>query len=224
MREFEWRDEVRLILLGKSGVGKSETGSGILGPDSMAFEYCPSFCPVTEKCQREHVKRFGAKNIYVTDTPGIITSNSGTSKGSNSGEILNSLEMNTPGPNVFLLVLRADVRFTSEDVDVLKTVEEMFGEEIFKYLIIVFTRGNQLKNSDRSVDDKLDELPKEFQELYRKCHGRYVAIENPGPENNIIEYYRLDKERQRDVRTLFEGIYQLLCDNDWSYYSAQKRK
>ena len=192
-----------------------------MGPSRLAFEYHPSFCPVTETCQREHVKRFGA-NIYVTDTPGIITSKSGKSDDSSSKEIINCLDMNTPGPNVFLYVLRADVRFTSEDIDALKAVEEMFGVEIFKYMIIVFTRGGRLKNSDRSIDDKLDEMPKEFQELYQKCHGRYVPIENPGPQPNSIEYKRIDIERQRDIRTLFESIYELLCDNNWSYYSVQK--
>ena len=141
---------------------------------------------------------------------------------SRAKNIIKCLDMNGPGPNVFLYILRADVRFDSEDVDALKAMADVFGEEIFRYMIIVFTRGNQLKSSDRSVDDKLKEMPKEFQELYQKCHGRYVTIENPGPEQNGMEYIAKDRQRQRDISNLVETIYQLLCDNNWTYYSNGK--
>ena len=160
--------------------------------------------------------------LHVTDTPGIITSKEDKNNDSNIKEIIKCLDMNAPGPNVFLYILRADVRFDSEDVDALKAMAGVFGEEVFRYMIIVFTRGKQLKSSDRSVDDKLKEMPKEFQELYQKCHGRYVTIENPGPEQNGMEYIAKDRQRQRDISNLVETIYQLLCDNNWTYYSNRK--
>lgn len=125
---------------------------------------------------------------------------------------------------MFLFVLRADVRFTEEDVDALNAVEKLFGEDIYKYMIIVFTRGRELDESDHSVEEKVNEMPDEFQKLYQKCRGRYVTIENPGPcaAESDYNYLTRDRERQKCVRNLFEIIYQLLCDNNWSHYSSHK--
>ena len=214
-----WDDEVRLVLLGKTGVGKSETGSGILN-EREAFKFDSTFCSVTKSCSRKSAPRYGTV-FHVTDTPGIIDRKSGTLNIRAPIEVLKCLELNKPGPHVFLFVLRADVRFTNEEVEALNNVEKYFGEEIFRYMIIVFTRGDALENSFRTIDDMLGEMPEEFVRLYERCAGRCVTIENPGSTSSW-DYAKKNRKRQSQLRDLFNCIRQLLAENNWSFFSANK--
>jgi predicted GTPase len=62
-------EEVRIILVGKTGAGKSATGNTLLGETVFHSEVSNS--SITKKCTRGSAKRFGHR-LLVVDTPGLF--------------------------------------------------------------------------------------------------------------------------------------------------------
>lgn len=160
-------------MIGKTGVGKSAVGNTIVG--KKIFHSSASAQSVTENCQIERVK--GSRMIHVVDTPGILD----TSKSAESikKEIAKCIQVTSPGPHAFLLVIQVG-RFTKEEENCVQALEKLFGPEASNYMIVLFTRGDELQGT---IQQYVQAGHPKLREIIRRCGNRYIVFNNKKRRN-----------------------------------------
>ncbi|KAJ8312319.1 hypothetical protein KUTeg_009692 [Tegillarca granosa] len=123
---------------------------------------------VTEKCRVEQANRVGLA-ITVVDTPGLFDKRSTNATVAN--KIVKCTEMILPGPHAVILVIRVG-RFTQEEQDTVKHFADHFGEEVFRYIIVLFTRRDDLEAEGVTMEEFIEKSTNELQTILSKCGDR----------------------------------------------------
>lgn len=189
---------LRIVMIGKTGVGKSAVGNTIIG--RKLFQSSASTRSVTETCGKERATT--SREIHVVDTPGILD----TSRCAESinKEIAKCISMSSPGPHAFLLVIQIG-RFTKEEENSVEALEKLFGPEASKYMIVLFTRGDELKG--RTIQDYIRNGHPKLREVINRCGNRYHVFNNKK---------RCDR---RQVVHLIEKIDDMVATNGGKHFS-----
>lgn len=176
--------ELRIVLMGGSFVGKTSVLNTIL-------KITQEFSNSKKSLMREG--EVDKRRVILIDTPGwwpyaYVKETSESVK----QEIMSSVSMCSPGPHAVLLVLQSGAAFTEAQRRSVKEHMELLGRNVWKYCIVVFTRGEWMGTP--TAEEHIESEGEALQWLINKCENRY----------HVLNY--MEQGDREQVRELMEKV------------------
>lgn len=177
--------ELRLLLLGWKGVGKSSVGNAILG--RRYFESGQE----TELCLRRQALVSG-RRVTIVDTPGWDWFSVRRTPKRIRQESQRGAALLRPGPHTLLLVLPVVSSLTARKRrTLLSHIETLFGDGACLHTMVLFSCGDWLGRTP--IEEHILRGGRELQRLLEYCGNYYHVLDSKTPGKDRSVSVLLDK-------------------------------
>ncbi|XP_063066550.1 GTPase IMAP family member 8-like [Engraulis encrasicolus] len=194
--------EFRIVLLGYRLSGKSSSGNTILGREEFDLKR-------TAQC----VKRQGevaGRQLTVVEAPAWkMDENLQDTPELTKQEIVLSVSVCPPGPQIFLLHVDVADDVTPDDIENMVDHVNHLGEGVWSHTMVLFTNGDLL--GDTPIELYI-ESEGALQSLVEKCGNRYHVLNN------------MDKGDRTQITELLEKMEEIICGNGGRHYEMDRKR
>uniref|UniRef100_W5LVX8 AIG1-type G domain-containing protein n=1 Tax=Lepisosteus oculatus TaxID=7918 RepID=W5LVX8_LEPOC len=198
--------EIRIVLLGQRGSGKSSAGNAILGREEFEMWGGP------QECVKRQCKVVG-RQVTVVDTPDWYSSSVLFEEESPVEDTLN-VSLCPPGPHALLVVINLD---SYTDWRSVEKHLKLLSERVWRHTIVLFTWGDTLRHT--TIEQHIERGGKELQWLVEKCGSRYHVLNNKNRDDRTQVTELLEK-----IDDMVAGNYGLCFTTDIKEINTELEK
>ncbi|KAL0161979.1 hypothetical protein M9458_041375 [Cirrhinus mrigala] len=228
--------DLRIVLLGVCGAGKSATANAMLGREAFKESRTRE-----SEIQRGRVED---RNISIIDTPGFL--NTQMTDEELQEQMMKSLYLSDPGPHIFLFIINLET-FREEQRSIVEQIQKCFGAQAMKFTMVLFIgreKFSRVEWTEFTESENIKELLNYFERRFHvinsknECDRYQITmlfriidemVKNNGGQNYSNEIYlkneeiKLEVEKKQENEELLEQKREINPEGEIKYECEEDR-
>lgn len=181
------KKHLKLVLIGETGVGKSQLGNFILKKEVFSVGN-------NTNSISENISIIGDKQVTIVDTPGLDAAN--LSDYDIMEQIISKFQDDKAIDGIILVYSFKKQRKTKKDQELIKNLKKIFGEDILKTRLKVIITNcpteEEFDNEKQKIEKQTNDINKRLDQMIRKEDIVFVNTFNASPHMKMF-YPEIEK-------------------------------